>query len=319
MTENLQTPEQTEQKLKQADIIKRSLRETFNDLNEKSLRQVSREVALAPEQRMIEVGGRKISASDLRFQVADTIENINSSDGLHQAYDLQMMMAHSIETINSETSSTQEYFRWLDDTTDILKHMNDGFVSQDDLDERNAFITMSNQREAELMVCLGLYEGSHHPQAAEKARLLRYKLQKLREMRSAIESRTRNRADVEITRAEYNMTIPYYKMFKGLAKLPFGYDMTRQQKLSLGINHDDDDDLDEEYSFFDNLRENVLEQMKEEDDLALSQEYQLAYDLSREDHPEKIQEISDKLQDLSGRRNLFRIKYAMLDNDRDNF
>ncbi len=300
-------------KEKETDIIKRSLRSTYDHLDEKLSRQVVRETIFAPHSRKIDIGGQKISASDLRYQVANTIENLGSGKTLEQVNDLQMMIAHSIETINSETSSSQEYFRWLDDTTDILKHMNDGFVSQEDLNERNEFLDMSNQREAELMVCLGLYQSSQHPEAEEKAKLIRFKLQKLREMRSAIENRTRNKADVEISRAEYDMAIPYYKLYKGLAKLPFGYDVSNQQKRDLGICHDDDDDMEVGYSFYDHLLETVLDQMQEEDASYISREYQLAYDLSRQNNKTKIQEISDKMQELSGRKNSFRVNYAILE------
>ena len=60
---------------------------------------------------------------------------------------------------------------------------------------------------------------------------LQYKLQKLREIRSAIKLTTRNQCDVDISRAEYERAIPYYKTFKALQKLPFGYDINQQQKI----------------------------------------------------------------------------------------
>lgn len=310
------------QKEKETEIVKRALRSTYNDLSEKALRQATRETIFAPQSRMVEIGGRRVSASDLRYQVASTIENLGSSKTIDEAQDLQMMVAHSMENINSETSSSQEYFRWLDDTTEILKHMNDGFVSEEDLEERNEFLEMSNQREAELMVCLGLYQSSSHPKAQEQAQIIRYKLTKLREMRSAIETRTRNQADVEISRAEYEMAVPYYKLYKGLARLPFGYDVARQQKISLGIDHDNDDDLEEGFNYYDHFLDVILDQMKEEDNMYVAREYQLAHELAHENsqgtsNAGKIQEISDKMKELSGRKNSFLVNYAILNAKRN--
>jgi hypothetical protein len=193
--------------------------------------------------------------------------------------------------------------------------MNDGFVSSNDLDIRNKFLYDTNQREAELMLCLGLLEGSKHPQAEEEAKRLRYKLQKLREMRSAIEITTRNQADVEISRAEYERAIPYFKSFKALQKLPFGYDINREQKEKLGINHDDDPDLQPNYSHYDAMLNDALDEMLQNDSLISYREYQLAYDMTREQNEELSDKISDKMKKLTGRRNSFRLKYESLDSD----
>ena len=315
---DVQTQEDAIKKEKETEIVKRALLSTYKDLNEKALRQATRETIFAPQDRRIKIGGRNVSASDLRYEVANTIENLGSDKSIEHAQDLQSMIAQSIENINSETSSSQEYFRWLDETTDILKNMNDGFVTDEDLEKRNEFLDFSHQREAELLVCLGLYQSSKNPEAQEKAKQIRYKLTKLREMRSAIENRTRNQADVEISRTEYEAAIPYYKLYRGLAKLPFGYDIARQQKINLGINHDDDDDLDEDYNYYDNLLNVVLDQMEEEDLNYIAREYQLAHDMAREpdtfagNSAPDAQEIADKLQELSGRKNTFRVKYDIV-------
>ena len=315
---DVQTQEDAIKKEKETEIVKRALLSTYKDLNEKALRQATRETIFAPQDIRIKIGGRNVSASDLRYEVANTIENLGSDKSIEHAQDLQSMIAQSIENINSETSSSQEYFRWLDETTDILKNMNDGFVTDEDLEKRNEFLDFSHQREAELLVCLGLYQSSKNPEAQEKAKQIRYKLTKLREMRSAIENRTRNQADVEISRTEYEAAIPYYKLYRGLAKLPFGYDIARQQKINLGINHDDDDDLDEDYNYYDNLLNVVLDQMEEEDLNYIAREYQLAHDMAREpdtfagNSAPDAQEIADKLQELSGRKNTFRVKYDIV-------
>lgn len=302
--------------MKKSEIIKQSLRDTYKDLREKQLRETTLQAIFAPDNRKITLAGREITASDLRYELASNIEETASSRMLKaDSKDMTVDLVENIESINSGTNSNEEYFSWLDDTTDILKNMNDGFVSVEELDVRNKFLDDTNQREAELMLCLGLLEGSRHPQAEEDARRLRYKLQKLREMRSAIEISTRNQADVEISRAEYERAIPYYKTFKALQKLPFGYDVNRSQKENLGISHDDDDDLQEDYNYYDAMLNDALDEMLQDDSYIASREYQLAYDMARERNEQLSDEISEKMKKLTGRRNSFRLKYESLDSD----
>ena len=56
----------------------------------------------------------------------------------------------------------------------------------------------------------------------------------------------------------------------------------------------------------------ILDHMTEEDQAYVAQEYQLAHDMADEERINRLQNISDKLQELSGRKNSFRIKYDIL-------
>ncbi len=298
------------------DIIKSSLKDSYKDLEEKKLRQLSREAIFAPANRKIDIDGKEMNASDLRYELAVNIDKNAAYRSKSSSSNLQMESAISIENINSGTNSVEEYFAWLNSTTDILKNMNDGFVSKTDLDTRNKFLSDTEQRETELMLCLGLLDGCNHPSADETSRNLRYKLQKLREMRSAIKHTTRNQCDIEISRTEYERAIPYFKVFKALQKLPFGYDINRQQKINLGIDHDDDDDLNDDFNYYSFLLEQALDEMKSDDESFIaSHEYQLAYDMAREQNKIFSDEISEKMKKLTGRRNSFRLKYESLDTD----
>ena len=118
------------------------------------------------------------------------------------------------------------------------------------------------------MLCLSLYDSCKSPEARDRAQFTRYKLQKLREMRTAIKFLTRSGQDVETTRSEYDAAIPYYKYFKNLKKLPFGYDMPYEQKVKLGISHDEDEDLQEDYDHYVFLLNEMLDEMKRQDEEA---------------------------------------------------
>lgn len=266
-------------------ILKETVQKKYPTLNIARVGSLVREVIYAPKSRMINVEDGKLSASDLRLMLAQTLE-------------FDAMFAKSIETLNSETSSSQEYFRWLGDTTTILKHMNDGYVTTEDLKERNNFLDFTYQRETELMVCLGLYQGCKSKEAEERAKFIRYKLQKLREMRASIEFLTKSESNVESLRSEYDAAVPYYKYFKNLAKLPFGYDMPYEQKQKLGISHDEDADLKSDYDAFEVLVNNVLD-----------------VDTTKGSEVTSYEQSSDQIEELTGRKDLFHVQYDRLKND----
>ena len=173
--------------------------------------------------------------------------------------------ALSIERINCETSTMNEYFTWIDEGQEIIKHMNDGFVSEDDLKEKTDFVDMSFQRETELITCLGLYEKSMqlgNKEAKVKFDELRLKLQKLREIRSSILITTGNEADKKVEREEYEKALNYYRMLGLLREMDDKPTETqlavfRMKAQELQVAHDADVEMLPGYSFYTRLLEDV--------------------------------------------------------------
>lgn len=240
-------------------IIEDALEKQYPNITDINKKVAVREMLFAPESRMIEIDDkRKMGAEDLRFVTANALE---TPDENH----MNFKHAQSIEDINSGIDPVAEYFSWLGETTSILNHLNDGFITKDDAEERERFLDLTDQREADLMVCLGLYESCKSKGAEERIRFVRYKLQKLREMRTSIKFLTRTGQDVETTRSEYDAAIPYYKYFKNLQRLPYGYDMPYEQKVKLGISHENDEDLAEDYDHYADIINQMLDQMRQSD------------------------------------------------------
>lgn len=238
------------------EIIGEALKKQYPNISEQNKKIAAREMLLAPEKRMIEIDeNRKMGPQDLRFITANALE-VRTNENL------TLRHAQNIEEINSGIDPVAEYFSWLNETTSILNHLNDGFITREDAEEREVFLDLTDQREADLMVCLGLYESCKSKEAEERIRFVRYKLQKLREMRTSIKFLTRTGQDVQTTRSEYDAAIPYYKYFKNLQKLPFGYDMPYEQKVKLGISHENDADLQEGYDHYADLVNDALDQIR---------------------------------------------------------
>lgn len=192
-------------------------------------------------------------------------EKIKAGDKV-EIYDTFLFdLAASIERINCETSTQNEYFTWIEECQSIMKHMTDGEITDDDLEERKTFLYMSFQRETELLTCLGLYERSMalgNKQAEEKYKELRYKMQKLREMRSCIQTNTRSEKEHKPTmeqREEAAKARMWLMMVYEAGDRPTQTQLMQldQKASELGISHRGDVEFIRGYSYYTRLLENV--------------------------------------------------------------
>ena len=218
--------------------------------------------------------------------------------------------ALSIERINCETSTMNEYFTWIDEGQQIVKHMNDGFVSEEDLLERNNFIDMSFQRETELITCLGLYEKSMqlgNKEAKIKYDELRLKLQKLREIRSSILTSTGNEADKKVEREEYEKALLYYRFLNFMRDLgdeptPSQLAEFQQKARELQVVHDVDVEFLPGYSFYTRLLEDVRRSdVAERNAQERSFDHSLSYNRSPGEFIYMAKHVSTKQEDIRTR------------------
>lgn len=214
----------------QRRAVVKGLANLYIDLDGRDLVKASYDVVLMDKKDIMKVGDKEIKVADLQF-----------------------MLAESIELICSGTNSVQEYFNWFGECADIMSHMNDGFISDMDLDERNAWVGYSYTREAELLTCLALYKSSSYSAAEQKYDFLYNKLVKLRQMRSAILETTVGTADEQREKNEESekKAMPVYmdSMSKFGSKSTM-WNMPVNELFELGMYHGDDYDLVGEYKYF---------------------------------------------------------------------
>lgn len=173
--------------LKRADapndkqIVKKGIKSTYPKIPDSANDKLSSQIMHLDNDATLKMGQDKVRVDDLLFSIATSLENTDSGIGTHN-----------------------EYLEWIDETKEILYNMNDGEITDKDINQREGFVKDSFNREAELMVCIGLYEKSASPEAKQKAAELKYKLLKLREMRSIITQYTKSKtfAKVEQERQE---------------------------------------------------------------------------------------------------------------------
>lgn len=245
------------------EILFQKIKENYPNLSESEQNRILKEVVFAPDERLMKIGEEyhEIHASDLRLRLAALIEKPT----------LKYMSNELIEKAQAsgaEISSVEEYFEWLRKTTEVLKCMNDGYVTKEDAALRESLLEELNFRENDLLLCLGLYEKNKKSIAKERWRFVCYKLQKLREMRTSIKFLTRQEENAQTTRSEYDTAVPYYQYFKKLQRAEFGQDLSKEAKERYGIRigHEKDADLQEDYDHYAPIANEVLDEMMKENE-----------------------------------------------------
>lgn len=257
-------------------IISRAAKEMYPSLSQSQVAKATREITLAPQRSNIDVGNETLSVSEARYKIAEHIEKSQAISTIqkHQqriieeakkkapstdvkTEDLAYIVATSIETLNSETNSSQEYFSWFEDCTSILKNMNDGYVTDSDLQERQEWLDYSYIREAEMMTCLALYQSSRYPGAKEKYDQIYNKLVKIRQIRHAIKDatasqsdETKERIDKGVKMFEHQRAKVYVAAFREFLKQDEKWNMPKKTLRRLNMYRGDDYDLEGEYDFF---------------------------------------------------------------------
>lgn len=216
-------------------------------------------------------------------------------------------IAQSLEINRSEVSPEYEYFTWIDRGKEILHDMTDGHVSAADLNERNDFLKDSWQRESEMLTCLGLYERSDNPLAKQKCHDLRYRLQRLRQIRSSILTLTKDRADKTLSPEEIEEIKRRYRLLNAMRTLEIPAPVDKELAHESWA-HERDLEFVAGYSFYTRMLEDIrrAELQKSRDrELVLMEAYSNAPDeyLLMLRHKDDTKEtISDRLARLSGRK-----------------
>lgn len=235
--------------------IKVHLQKQYRNISEQENATLCREIVFAPQKYDTEINQKTVSIASVRANLADFIERDAAAKDFIP-YSLDAQLADLIEQSSCETSSMNEYYRWVSATAEIISHTSDGEVTDQDISERKNFINMSFDREAEILLCLALYQASGREHNKDKIEILRFKLARLREMRSMVS----------------NTTNYVQKKSNDLQKLVRTYEeycqkISQEVYTSFAVNLTMhilplSEDLDENYSHLDYLQSNVLYMMR---------------------------------------------------------
>ena len=223
------------------DSLYQIVQECYPQLDKAAARDVLRELILSPKSDLITVGTE-------HYTKAEVIQNLQNF----------------LNGENEEKSFDERYHDLLESALKTIKHMNDGYITEEDYKERNNFLDKINKKEFQVFTLLALLESCRFSEDSELIRQLIYKVRSLRELNDLIRLYTRDAVAVNTDVRDYEQAKLIYKMLKSLQSLGYGYTISPKEKENLGISHDDDEDLSEDYSFDNWLKRMMLLQLRRE-------------------------------------------------------
>lgn len=269
---------------------------------------------------LIEEGIEKstgISEKDIVNQLAEKVlsDEIKEKDASHDVF--LFSIAESLESTRCETTSQNEYFTWIDDAKKIMDNLHDGHVSLQNILDKENFIKMSWQRETELLICLGLYEKSNHPLAKQRHAELIIKLQRLRQLRSALIEGTKDKIDQRpLTPQEKARLAQYTKALQDMENYDSVGDYHNlallQQLQNLQISHMYDVEFSYAgYSFYQRMLEDQKRVETHLEERAIDRLY--SYLNCPDEYLDEMRHRDDtrdnirrRIQELTGRRTAYR-------------
>lgn len=219
--------------------VKKIVKDCFPDINDAEIVAILREVVFAPDDYEIEYKNQKMKRADMAKTISEHIcNNFALAD------------------------PKAEYDDMLESAAQIIKHTNDGYITDEDASERENFLTRINKREFELYLALGVMSSGYTKEDESLKNELIFRIRRLREMNDLIRKYSRDGKGIEVGRADYERALPIYKMIKSLKGLGYGYNLSRKERISLDIDHDDDEDLSEDFAFSDWIKRLMLLQIR---------------------------------------------------------
>lgn len=223
------------------DSLYQTIQDCYPQLDKASAHDVLRELILAPKSDTITVG----NAQYVRSEVIQTLQ-------------------YQLNGENEEKPFDERYHDLLEAALKTIKHMNDGYITEDDYEERKKFLDIINKKEFQVFVLLALLKSCHSLDNSELVGQLIYKIRSLRELNDLIRKYTKDAVAVNTDEHDFERAKLIYKMLKSLQGLGYGYTISPKEKENLGISHDEDEDLSEDYAFDNWLRRLMLLQLRRE-------------------------------------------------------
>ena len=135
----------------------------FPSISRQNACTVLREVFLAPDDYEVEFGSKT-----------------------YTKHEIMKMLAKELTMSCVYESPEQTHYDILENAANIMKHMNDGYVSQEDYEERTEFLEMVDRYEFTLFAAFCLLRVAS-PDETERLEELRLNITRLREIRDLIQ------------------------------------------------------------------------------------------------------------------------------------
>ena len=236
---------------------------------------------------------------------------LDFNDTVYTKRELLGMFGHTLaqKCITNDKETTHAMI--LETAADIIKHMNDGYISQDNYSERQEFLEKISRYEFMLFAALAFTKTSE-----EKDTLLFGELTlnivRLREIKDLIENYTPDIVDKETTIQDFERAKPIYKMLKSLQNLGYNYNFSVKERVSLGIDHEEDEDLSDKFNFAHWLKRLMLLQLRKEVSAPTTAASTVVND-NKEDEPLSSYDRIARLRGIYNKRRFYIQRFNMIE------
>ncbi len=130
-----------------------------------------------------------------------TSSKVKIGDKIVDTFDVDFLIAENLQQLYSQENPRAEYYDWVERQQQIEIAINTGGTTEEEIAERNTFISFLDDRETEIKRIITLYSGAalnpncrQQTEAQEKLKFLTFKLSELRRLRERTQS-TQSQAD----------------------------------------------------------------------------------------------------------------------------
>ena len=173
------------------------------------------------------------------------------------------MLAHSLAKSCIFDNKEQWHSEFTENAANVIRHMNDGYISQENFDERTEFLNKAAKSEFMLFAALACTKAAQSNDMEFSEELI-LNIVRFREFGDLIEKYTSNEVNIETSVENFERAKPIYKMLKSLQNLGYYYNFSTKERAGLGINHEDDGDLRGNFNFYNWLKRLMLLQLRKE-------------------------------------------------------
>lgn len=238
-----------------------------------------------------------------------------SEDEIYNKPHIMQMIGRNLVKAFVHDSPQQTYNEIIESTATILKHMNDGYISFDDFEERSSFLNKIARYEFMLFAALAFFKSAQEDDEKVYNELI-LNIVRLREFRDILQMYTREEVNVEISREEFERALPIYRMLKSLQNLGYDYNLSPKERASLDIDHESDADLNDGFNFNNWLKRLMLLELRQELSAAKHKEETVAAHIHAEQNRLNDAQIGNKISLLRGtidKRRFDKNRFIMLE------
>lgn len=211
------------------------------------------------------------------------------------------LLGHALALSCVEESPEQTYRNVIENAAEIIKHMNDGYITEEDYQERQNFLDMIDRYEFTLFAAYSFLMTAQSEDESHIGEIV-LNIIRLREIRDLITNFTRDEQGITTDRSEFEQAKPIYKMLKSLQNLGYDYNFSPKERESLDIDHEDDEDLNGLFKYENWLKRIMLLQLRKETAETSSSKSDFSATQNKADYSAETQ-IDDRIAQLRGTHN----------------